>query len=80
MNAIVTFVGLAVVLIGGWALGHLVGAGGRGMDPVSFFAEPYSWFPYAALAIIVAAVAYAIHLVRKDPTLGQRVGSIVADE
>jgi amino acid transporter len=142
MNAIVTFVGLAVVLIGGWGLGHIIGAGGRGMDPVEFFAEsstmgtilvlvvyllsnlalpvyyrryrpdefsvvkhavlpalgalaiivplyylaepgqppPYNWFPYAALVIVVIAVAYAIYLARKDPSLGDRVGSIVADE
>jgi amino acid transporter len=41
---------------------------------------PYSWFPYAALAIIVVAVIYALALTRRDPGLGDRVGSIVADE
>jgi amino acid transporter len=142
MNAILTFVGLATVLIGGWALGHILGAGGRGMDPVAFFAEsstmgtilvlvvyllsnlalpvyyrkyrpeefsvvkhavlpglgalaiivplyylaepgqpaPYSWYPYIALVIVVVAVLYAVYLARKDPSLGDRVGSIVADE
>jgi amino acid transporter len=41
---------------------------------------PYSWFPYAALAIIVVAVIYAFVLTRRDPAIGDRVGSIVADE
>jgi amino acid transporter len=41
---------------------------------------PYSWFPWAALAIAVASVLYSIVLVRRDPALADRVGSIVADE
>ncbi len=41
---------------------------------------PYSWFPYAALGIIVVSVVYALILVRRDPGIGERVGSIVADE
>jgi amino acid transporter len=41
---------------------------------------PYSWFPYAALVIIVLSVIYAFLLTRRDPGLGERVGSIVADE
>lgn len=142
MNAILTFVGLSAIIIGGWALGHVLFSGGRGMDPVTFFAEsstmgtilvlvvyllsnlalpvyyrryrpaefsplrhallpllgaaaivvplyylslpgqpqPYSWYPYAALVIVVLALAYAIVLARRDPGLGDRVGSIVADE
>jgi amino acid transporter len=142
VNAIVTFIGLSSLIIGGWALGHLLFSGGRGMDPVAFFAEsstlgtililvvyllsnlalpvyyrrylpaqfnvvkhavlpligaasivvplyylsepgqpaPYDWYPYAALTIIVLAVIYAVYLARKDPTLADRVGSIVADE
>lgn len=40
---------------------------------------PYSWFPYAALAILVLAIGYAAVLTRRDPTLGDRVGAIVAD-
>jgi amino acid transporter len=40
---------------------------------------PYNWFPYAALAILLVAVGYATLLVRRDPTLAERVGSIVAD-
>jgi amino acid transporter len=41
---------------------------------------PYSWFPFAALGIIVVSVIYAITLTRRDPGLAERVGSIVADE
>src|SRR5262249_52245971 len=43
-------------------------------------AAPYDWFPYAALGVIVVSVVYAIWLSRRDPGLGERVGSIVADE
>ncbi|MER6128068.1 APC family permease [Streptomyces sp. NPDC001795] len=40
---------------------------------------PYSWFPVAALAALLAAVGYATLLVRRDPSLAERVGSVVAD-
>ena len=43
-------------------------------------APPLDWFPYAALGIVVAAVGYSFILSRRDPGLGDRVGSIVADE
>ena len=43
-------------------------------------APPYSWFPYAALAIVVVSILYALVLNRRDPSLGDRVGSIIADE
>jgi amino acid transporter len=43
-------------------------------------ANPYDWFPYAALVVIVLAVIYAFVLVNRDPSIGDRVGSIVADE
>ena len=43
-------------------------------------AQPYNWFPYAALGVIVVSIIYAMMLVRRDPGLGERVGSIVADE
>jgi len=42
--------------------------------------QPYNWFPWAALAIVVVAVAYSYYLSRRDPGLGDRVGSIIADE
>jgi amino acid transporter len=41
---------------------------------------PYNWFPYAALGVLVVSVIYALLLVRRDPGLADRVGSIVADE
>jgi amino acid transporter len=139
-NAILTFVSISLLIIGGWGLGHVVNHHGT-MNPVSFFAEastmgtilvllvylasnialpfyyrkyrpdefrvsthlvlptlgalaiivplyylakpgqptPYSWFPYLAVALVVIAVLYAIVLTRRDPTLGDRVGSLVAD-
>ncbi|MDE3065272.1 MAG: APC family permease [Acidobacteriota bacterium] len=42
--------------------------------------SPYSVYPWVALAMIVVAVIYAVALVSRDPGLGDRVGSIVADE
>src|SRR5262245_19763476 len=45
-----------------------------GQDP------PYSWFPYAVLAIVVVSIVYAAVLNRRDPALGDRVGSMIADE
>ena len=42
--------------------------------------QPYDWFPFAALAVIVVSVIYSVWLVRRDPGLADRVGSIVADE
>ncbi len=41
---------------------------------------PYNWFPYAALIYVVAAAVYAFVIVGRDPLLGERIGSIVADE
>ena len=41
---------------------------------------PLNWFPYAALGIVVVSVIYAAILSRRDPGLGDRVGSIIADE
>jgi amino acid transporter len=41
---------------------------------------PYNWFPYAALGIIVISVIYAFVLSARDPSLGERAGSIIADE
>jgi amino acid transporter len=42
--------------------------------------SPLNWFPYAALGVIVVSVIYAFVMNRRDPGLGDRVGSIVADE
>jgi len=40
---------------------------------------PYDWFPYAALGFIALSIIYASVLVARDPKVGERVGSIVAD-
>ena len=42
--------------------------------------QPYNWFPFAALGIVVVSVIYAYVLNGRDPGLADRVGSIVADE
>ncbi len=42
--------------------------------------SPLNWFPYAALGVIVVSVIYAFVMNRRDPGLGDRVGSIIADE
>jgi amino acid transporter len=143
INAIFAFVGIASVIVLGWAIGHWVGGGGSGpLSALNYFDEsgtmgtilvlvvyflsnlalpfyyrryrpaefsvvkhvilpvlgmaaiavpvyylckppqpdPYDWFPYMALGIIIVSVIYALILTRRDPALGERVGSIVADE
>jgi amino acid transporter len=42
--------------------------------------QPYNWFPWAALAIVVVSAVYAFILNSRDPGLGERAGSIIADE
>jgi amino acid transporter len=42
--------------------------------------QPYFWFPYVGLGIVAVSIVYSIWLVRRDPGLGDRVGSIIADE
>ncbi|MGH3287006.1 MAG: APC family permease, partial [Streptosporangiaceae bacterium] len=42
--------------------------------------QPYNWFPYAALGVLIVSILYSMWLVRRDPGLGDRVGSIIADE
>jgi len=42
--------------------------------------DPYDWFPWVGLGLIAISIVYAVLLVRRDPGLGDRVGSIVADE
>src|ERR1019366_1615659 len=36
---------------------------------------PFNYFPWIALAIVVVSFIYAFILSRRDPTLGDRVGS-----
>jgi amino acid transporter len=141
-KAIITFVLISLLIIGGWGLGHVIGGSSSGsMNAVTFFGEsstmgtilvllvylasnlalpfyyrrfrpeefnvvrhavlpiigaasilvplyylakpgqpaPLDWFPYIALGCLAVSVAYAVYLVRRDPGLGDRVGSIVAD-
>lgn len=40
---------------------------------------PFNLFPWISLAIIVLAIIHAAILSLRDPTLGDRVGSIIAD-
>jgi amino acid transporter len=42
--------------------------------------QPYDWFPWVGLGLVVVSIIYSIWLVRRDPGLGERVGSIIADE
>jgi amino acid transporter len=42
--------------------------------------QPYFWFPYVGLGIVAVSILYSVWLVRRDPGLGDRVGSIIADE
>jgi amino acid transporter len=142
VHAIITFIGIATVIVAGWALGHLVGGSTGSLSALNYFDEsgtmgtilvlvvyflanlalpfyylkyrrtefnvikhavlpvlgmaaiavpvyylckpgqpdPYDWFPYLALGIVLASVVYSILLTRRDPGLGDRVGSIIADE
>lgn len=40
---------------------------------------PFNLFPWISLGIVVVALIYAVILTRRDPTIGDRVGSIIAD-
>lgn len=144
VNSLLVFLGLGLLIIGVWGLGHIIGghATSGSMSALTIFVEsstfgtilvlivyglsnlalpfyykkhhpelfnafrhavlpflglvailvplyylakpgqpaPYSWYPYIALGVVVLAVAYASVLVARDPGLGDRVGSIVADE
>jgi amino acid transporter len=42
--------------------------------------QPYNWFPYVALGVLIVSILYSVWLVKRDPGLGDRVGSIIADE
>jgi len=42
--------------------------------------QPYNWFPWVGLGLVVVSIIYSMWLVRRDPGLGDRVGSIIADE
>ena len=141
-KAIITFVLISLLIIGGWGLGHLIGGASSGsMNAVTFFGEsstmgtilvllvylssnvalpfyyrkyrpeefhvvrhavlptigaasilvplyylakpgqpaPLDWYPYIALGCLALSIGYASFLVRRDPTIGDRVGEIIAD-
>lgn len=40
---------------------------------------PFNLFPWISLAVVLVGLVYAFILTRRDPNLGERVGSIVAD-
>jgi len=145
INALFTFLGLALGIIGIWGLLHIMGtaANSASMSPVSFFDEsstfgtilviivyalsnlalpfyykrfhpdlyntfrhavlpaigfiligvplyylarpspptpPFNWYPWVAAGFILVSFIWASILVSRDPGLGERVGSIVADE
>ena len=42
--------------------------------------SPFGCYPYRALGVVILAIIFASVLVQRDPTIGDRVGSIVADE
>lgn len=144
VNALAVFLGLGLLIIGVWGLGHIIGghAQSGNMSALTMFVEsstfgtilvllvyglsnlalpfyykkhhpdlfnpwrhvlppvlglvaigvplyylakpgqstPFNWYPYMALAAVVLSVLYAFVLVSRDPSIGDRVGSIVADE
>ncbi len=144
INALLIFLGLGLLIIGVWGLGHIIGghATSGSMSALNMFVEsstfgtilllivyglsnlalpfyykkhhperfnafrhgvlpilgtlwilvplwylakpgqptPFNWYPYMALGVLVLAIIYASILVQRDPGIGDRVGSIVADE
>jgi amino acid transporter len=54
----------------GWPLYQLVKPGQPG---------PFNQYPWVALGVLVVALIYAAYVYLRDPSLGDRVGSIVAD-
>lgn len=41
---------------------------------------PFNIYPYIIIAVLIIAYLYAWRVVRRDPNIGERVGSIIADE
>ncbi len=40
---------------------------------------PFNLFPYIALAVLIIAFLYAWLIVRRNPGIGKRIGSVIAD-
>ncbi|MEY9928424.1 amino acid transporter [Catenulispora sp. GP43] len=67
-NAILTFIAAALVIVGGWGLGHVLGHHG-GMDATVFFAEASSMGSILILLVYLAAnVALPFYYRRYRPT------------
>jgi amino acid transporter len=54
MNAIFTFVGISTLIIGGWALLHLIGGSTGALDPINFF------FESSTMGTILVLVVYLL--------------------
>ena len=66
MNAILVFVGISVLLIGGWAVAHLVGSGT--MDPINFFAESSTMGTILVLLVyLLANLALPVYYKKHKP-------------
>jgi amino acid transporter len=57
MNAIFLFVGVSTLIIGGWALGHLIGGTTGAMDPINYFFESSTMGTILVLVVYLAANA-----------------------
>lgn len=67
-NAIVTFAVTALLIIGGWGLGHLLGSGGDSMDPVVFFTESSTLGTILILLVYLASnIALPLYYRRYRP-------------
>ena len=54
MNAIFLFVGVSTLIIGGWALGHVIGGTTGSLDPINYF------FESSTLGTILVLVVYLL--------------------
>ena len=41
--------------------------------------HPFDRYPYVALGVVVLAALYGVYLNARDSTLGERIGSVIAD-
>jgi hypothetical protein len=70
------------MIIGVWALGHLIGGAktSGSMNPLNFFDESGTMGTLLVLVVYFLANLALPFYYRRDPALADRVGSIVADE
>jgi len=55
MNAIFTFVGISGLIIGGWALLHVIGGSTGALNPINFFAESSTMGTILVLVVYLLA-------------------------